>query len=254
MLLTRFNIQYESDDVRGLQPAWLEERIRLFKEYCLPSVLHQTCRDFIWILVGDIRTPNPYKQRVEHFASVMPQIRVIWWPFDADDEDYHIPYKNLGGIYAEGKDALITSRLDSDDALPANYIERVQKVAQSGVEGIVSFPVGKQTFVRDNKSYRVHYVPNHFTSRIERSGFETIMAYNHALLEDAQFHIVETEEPMWEEIVHGGNVSNDYVPKYRYHITGLSDICDLSKRWVLFQTSRLMRLRKRLFVAPDKAH
>lgn len=252
LLLTRFNIQYEQGDEQGLQPKWIEDRLRLFEQYCLPAVLSQTCRDFEWIILGDIRTPETYKIKINRYTSLSSQIHVLWWPFDAADEDYHIPYQQLGTEYARKADILITSRLDNDDVIPACYMERVQELAQKGVEGFVSFPIGKQTFVHSKRSYRVRYVQNHFTSRIEKTDFKTVMAYNHALVDTGLLHLVETEEPMWEEIVHGGNVINDYMPKYHYYATGLSDVIDLSCRWIRFQTNRLVRFAQTHLVGSHK--
>ena len=250
LIFTRFNIQYEADDIIGIQPEWLDERLRLFEQYCVPSMQRQTCPDYVWILTGDVRTSNEYKAKIEHFCLQVPQLRVYWLPFAQDA--YHGFYRQIGQEFAKGKDVLISTRLDSDDAFPENYVETVQKIAQDGVEGIISFPVGRQTFVRDHKSYRIRYVQNHSTSRIERSGFETIMVFDHTQLTNQDVCVVETEQPMWEEIVHGGNIINDYMPQYKYYITGFSDVWDLSRRWVRFQAHRLTGFLKRHLIFADK--
>ena len=251
LIFTRFNIQYEEGDTIGICPSWLDERLRLFEAYCLPPIQHQTCTNFIWLIIGDSRTPIEYKTRIESYKTILPQIRVIWTPYQKDC--YHNFYRNLGQEFASGYDILISTRLDSDDATPANYVEVVQKIAQEGLEGIISFPVGKQTFVNTNKSYKVRYVQNHSTSRIEKSGFETIMVYDHTQVTIDQEHLFETKEPMWEEIVHGGNMLNDYVPKYHYYINGFSDFWDLSRRWVRFQWKRLKRFLDTFFVSVHKS-
>ena len=78
------------------------------------------------------------------------------------------------------------------------------------------------------------------------------MVFDHTQVEMAQLHVFETEEPMWEEIVHGGNVCNDYVPKYHYYIRNASDVLDLTARWIRFQARRVKRLMKAVFVRSDK--
>lgn len=241
LLFTRFNIQYEPEDSIGIRPEWLEERLRLFEEYTLPSIRSQSCPDFTWIILGDSRTPEEYRRRIESYSSLMPQIRVYWTSYQNDG--YHSLYRRIGRDFGEGK-IFISTRLDSDDALPSGYVAAVQQIAKEGVEGIVSFPVGRQTFVREGKSYKIRYVLNHSTSRIETSGFETIMVYDHTQVDVKTMHVYETEEPMWEEIVHGGNMLNDYVPKYHYYINSLSDGWDLLKRRVRFQFKRLSRVCK----------
>lgn len=250
LIITRFNIQYEAGDTIGIQSDWLDERLRLFAQYCVPSMQKQTCQDFVWILTGDIRTPDHYKTRIESFRLQVPQIKVYWLPFARDA--YHGFYRQIGQEFANGKDVLISTRLDSDDAFPENYVEAVQKMAQEGIEGIVSFPVGRQTFIQDHRSYLVRYVQNHSTSRIEQSGFETIMVFDHTQVSPDSFRIVETAEPMWEEIVHGGNMLNDYVPKYHYYIRNIPDAWDISKRWIRFQWNRLVRFWKTRIVLAHK--
>lgn len=251
LLFTRFNIQYEPEETIGIQPRWLDERLRLFEEYCLPSIQKQTCSDFVWILIGDVRTPDVYKKRIEDYRSLLPQIRTYWSGYQSDG--YHSLYKQIGRDFARGCDVLISTRLDNDDILSPDYIASVQRIAMDGVEGIVSFPIGRQTFVKDGRSYKIRYMQNHSTSRIEQLNFATIMVYDHTQVDVSQLHVFETEEPMWEEIVHGGNVCNDYVPKYHYYISSVSDVMDLFARWVRFQTKRVTRLLKTLLVRPNKA-
>lgn len=251
LIITRFNIQYEPEDTIGIQYQWLDERLRLFEQYCLPSVEHQTCNHFTWIILGDSRTPKEYKARIKAYVSRVPQICLYWTSYQADG--YHSLYRQIGRKYAEGKDILISTRLDNDDALAPNYIATVQQIALDGTEGIVSFPIGRQTFVKERKSYTLRYVPNHSTSRIERSVFGTIMEYDHTRVAVSRAHIIETKEPMWEEIVHGGNVCNDYVPKYHYYIHSISDAIDLTTRWIRFQTKRVIRLLKSIFVGSNNA-
>lgn len=246
LIFTRFNIQYEEKDNIGIQPEWLEKRLRLFEQYCLPSIIRQSCKDFTWILLGDIRTTNEYKKRINNYTLQVPQIRTYWIGYQNDG--YHAVYKKIGQEFAKNKDVFISTRLDNDDIFSPNYIEYVQNLAYKGIEGIISFPIGRQTFIKDNKSYKIRFAQNHSTSRIERSNFETIMVFDHTQVPTNALHIVETDEPMWEEIVHGGNILNDYAPKYKYYITKPTDVWDLSKRWMRFQTNRLLRFGKRLFV------
>lgn len=250
LLLTRFNLQYEPNDSNAIQPEWLEERLRLFELYCLPSVQRQTCQQFKWILFGDVRTPDAYKRKMERYLSLVPQMHLYWVPYQEDS--YHSLYMRIAQETADADALLVTSRMDNDDSIAPNYIESVQQLVQNGMDGILSFPKGKQTFVRDHKSYIIRFPKNHFTSMVERGTFNTILAYDHTQIDSSDLHLIETSLPMWEEIVHGGNITNDYVPEYKYYTSGPTDIWDLSKRWIRFQTNRLVRLGKRLFVPTHK--
>ena len=242
LLFTRFNIQFDQYATAGIQPEWLEDRIGLFETYCLPSVLRQTCRDFMWIIIGDVRTPQKYKTKIEQYTALAPNIRVLWWAFKAEDEDYHIPFSQLATDYAKNADVLITSRIDNDDTISPDYIQRIQEEAKKGIVGFITFPIGKQTFVHSHKSYVIRYVQNHFLSRVETSDFKTVMSHNHALIDKSNLYCVKTEQPMWEEIVHGGNVHNDFEPKYRYILHSWRDFSDWSIQWILFIRKRINRL------------
>ena len=215
LLITRFNIQYEEGNNTNILPIWLDDRILLFEKYCLPSILKQTSHNFTWLLLGDIRTPEKYKKHIENYHSIISQVRTIWTPFQEDG--YHALYKKLANEFAKESDILISTRLDNDDALAADYMARIQEIAQRGVMGIVSFPLGKQTFEKDNKSYNIIYKQNHFLTRIETGTRETILAFDHTKVPLNSLYLEETSEPMWEEIVHGNNVANSYMPAYYYY-------------------------------------
>ena len=252
LLLTRFNIQYEFNETSGINPTWLDERLQLFEQYCLPSVMNQSCKDFIWLFFCDIRTPNKYKTIINQYKTQIPQLHIQWVPYY--DNDYYELFTNIGREYAQGYDLLVTSRIDNDDSIAYNYIELVQKAAREGIMGIISFPKGKQTFAHENKSYIVKYIQNHFTSRIENTKFETILVFNHALVSPHDITTIETHEPMWEEIVHSGNMYNDYTPAYQYYVKNLSDFTDLFQRWIRYQAKHLANIMDFSFIHANKVH
>ena len=252
LLLTRFNIQYEPNETSGINPTWLDERLQLFEQYCLPSVKNQSCNDFIWLLFCDIRTPEKYKRIINLYKTQIPQLRVYWLPYHTND--YYDVFTDLGKEYAQGYDLLVTSRIDNDDSIAYNYIELVQKAAHEGILGIISFPEGKQTFILKNKSYDVRYLQNHFTSRIENATFETILVLNHRLISTHDITAIETQEPMWEEIVHNCNMYNDYTPAYHYYVKNLSDFTDILRRWMRHQAKHLANFWTFILKHTDKAH
>ena len=249
ILLTRFNLQYLQDDTLGIQPEWLEQRCALFETYCLPSIQHQTCQDFTWILIVDERTPEPYLSRILAYQERMNQLSVICVPFYPETEAL---YREIGAKYGNKDTILISSRVDNDDRLAEDYMMQVQKLAHEGKRGVLSFPEGKQTFIQDNISYRIRFVNNHFLSRIETQDFYTVLEFNHREAGLYGVQLIPTDRPMWEEIVHSSNLINDYMPIYHYYIQSWQDFADLSKRWFRFHINRLRRLFKRLFIAPDQ--
>lgn len=251
LILTRFNMQFEADMHVGIERAWLNERFMFFEQYCLPSVQKQTVQDFTWILLCDISTPAWGKERLESYRLRLPQIVIEYVPWV---EDPNVLYQQIGLRYAKNGELLLSTRLDNDDALELTYVERVQPIAEEMRDGIISFAEGRQTFVRDHRSFSVRYVQNHFTSRVESSGYFTALGFDHTRLYDvtSAVRIVPSEEPMWEEIVHGGNIANGYDPHFRYSVRSVSDVTYLFCRWCAYQWQRVERLFKRLFVSAHK--
>ena len=168
----------------------------------------------------------------------MPQIHVQAVCFYPETEDL---FHQIGQHYGGENVLLITSRVDNDDCLGPNYIASVQELAKQGFKGIISFPEGKQTFIKDNVSYRVKFIDNHFLSRIESSGFYTVMDFNHRHATQKGVISIPTEQPMWEEIVHTNNMLNDFLPEYHYYITDFSVLIGVSRKWCKFQYKRAIR-------------
>lgn len=244
LILTRFNIQYEIKSDDGIKPQWLENRCKLFETYCLPSLQKQTCQNYIWIIFADKRTPEPYVKRLENYQHTLSQLRIQWTSFY---EDYNVLYQEIGQKYANGYNKLLTSRIDNDDAFATTYVEKVQQIALGGHEGTISFPIGRQTFLDNHKSYQIKYVENHFLSRIETKEFHTILGFDHREAKKHNLLIIKTEQPMWEEIVHDNNIANQYVPSFMHKITSFSDFTDIAHRYLLVQKKRTHKVFNMVF-------
>ena len=92
-ILTRFNIRLFRYDKHGHsidQESWIEERLKLFETYALPSVMGQTRQDFTWILLVDSKTPDSYRERMKSYRKCCPQIIYI-----AVNEQYGWHFANI---------------------------------------------------------------------------------------------------------------------------------------------------------------
>lgn len=222
LLLTRFNVRESEKDKLALNEEWLEERIRLFEKYCLPSVKGQTDKNFKWVLLLDGGTPDRFKALESRYAQEVGcelhfEYIASWY-----DCINHAPV--LSKYIDAGSDFLVTSRIDSDDAIACNYISDVKKQLKPvGKPEFISFVNGAQYFEQEEVTYNVHYKLNHFATLIEPltssgvEGFYSVLRYNH--MELSKHHTVnyiKTAEPMWLEVVHGCNLINAYTPKYKY--------------------------------------
>ncbi len=131
-LITEWNVDM-------LDLDWLKARRVLFEKYTLPSVLSQTNKDFTWILVSDTRTPDSFKKVLDGYPA-----EVLYFNFEAYDWGYTPPSDKWGKtmiraielelidrplidyIGTPDTDFIITSRLDNDDAISVDHVDKIQ--------------------------------------------------------------------------------------------------------------------------------
>lgn len=53
---------------------WMDKRVYIFEKICLPSILNQTNKDFIWLLSFSEKTPPYYYEKYQHY----PFIKIIF--------------------------------------------------------------------------------------------------------------------------------------------------------------------------------
>ncbi|MFZ2267525.1 MAG: glycosyltransferase [Azonexus sp.] len=208
LIITRFNVASPGREAAiRLKRGWLDERFKLFEEICLPSVAAQTEKNFKWVVFFDVDTPVDYRERIDKLVVLFPFHPVFTDSFDMRKLGPDI-VKNYGPA-----DFLLTSRLDSDDILAANYVEILQKIA-SDLNGrnVINFDNGAILLLNKNKPalYEYHDDSNPFSSLIESFGTDskTIWGVQHTDIHELGDVVHVQGKPMWLQVVHGGNVSN----------------------------------------------
>lgn len=204
VLLTRFSAVM----VPGAPPAteeWLHYRLGFFYDACLPSVRRQRGpAPFDWLVLLDDRCSDDFRDQIEELAE--GAFTPIWSsePFRRD---------SFAGHVADRTDAayLITTRIDSDDAMAVDFMARVQGEFAGQERTFVNFPRGVQ-IDRTGAVYRSNIVSSPFLSLIERREAgrppETVFVAKHAR---ARGHapLRQVDAPvMWAQVVHDDNVSN----------------------------------------------
>lgn len=257
IILTRFNLQYEQDSTKHLDPDWLRERIGLFRSYCVPSVQSQTCRAFRWLILCDEHTPMDFRAQLQDCLKALPQAELRFCGFRADINDL---YREIGKEAAGGS-TLVSTRLDNDDMIACTYVEQVQTYVEQHPEwrGVISFREGIQYFKQQEWAYRIGWVNNHFLTFVEDAeGARTCIGMDHTQIPASAIRSMNAPE-MWCEIVHGGNICNDYCPAFEYHLGVHSgaypipfpetkkwkQLCFLAERHVSYRMAQIRRLLKR---------
>ena len=203
LVLTRFSAVF-GDGVPPADPAWLDYRLGFFIDACLPSMLSQTVRDFRWLVWFDDRCPDDFRADVEQLAAEGGFEPI--WTHESFWQDLTPQV-----VARSTRPWLVTTRHDSDDALARDFIESVQREVRPVDRLVIDFPVGLQ-LDRSGAVYADHLRSNHFVSLLERRTEAppvTVFVSEHPKLRrHAPIRRVVTE-PMWLEVLHGSNVSND---------------------------------------------
>ena len=116
-------------------------RLRLFKDFCLPSMVHQTTDNFVWLIYTD---PNLNQELLKemvdllapypHFYLIASMVNVLWKDGQAQNLTQSVVYTGNRTFLEETmakRDVvpILETRLDADDALHVRYLEDIQKEA-----------------------------------------------------------------------------------------------------------------------------
>jgi hypothetical protein len=224
---TRFSVRM------GLEPpaferSWLEERLRLLELFCLPSVMAQTTSAFTLMLLCDEATPPDILDALRQHERESPAVAIALTGSDRTPADV------IAASTPPGTDVLVTTRLDSDDAIADGYLEAVQEYAapfhRSDVATLlVNFPRGMRLDVPEDAFYERRMPNSPFHSLFERPASgpaRTIFSGvgraarnrargNHATLHEHQVTHQDESIVAWLQVVHGGNLENRITPSDR---------------------------------------
>ena len=203
LVITRLTIKLFYDE---FSPEWLEERLRLFRTYCVPSMAGQTSEEYEWLILCDQTTDPEFVKRVEESRSLVPQLRVLYTS------------KHGGGIpdvvsptVKPDTELLVTTRLDGDDALHTETVAVVQEYASAFARSsnrtwLLNFPWGYRYDEGDRRLYEVYWMYSPFSSLFEklRAGkrFENVYRNHHRLHLFSSAHF-DHSLPAWMQVIHG---------------------------------------------------
>lgn len=210
VLLTRFNLATPGRELPiRLKPGWLEHRFHLFERYCLPGIAAQLRPPEAWLVFFDENTPTMFRQRVEDCRRHVPFTPIYTHLFDATG------WRRAIEAHVRPTRWLLTTRLDNDDSLAADFFSRLHTAAEGwlganpAAKGPVVFNVPRGLVLANGRLYSHIHPSNAFASLLESwEGARTIMCHNHMLLSEIAPIIQVGGGPGWIQIVHDRNVSN----------------------------------------------
>jgi hypothetical protein len=219
-VLTRFNIGLYARKKRGIDTdAWMQDRMRLFNTYCAPSVHNQTCRNFWWYILVDLKTPNDIKSQLKTHGTVIE----VQWPDDAvftENENEGYWKKQFINSIENKTDLAVMTRLDCDDAFHKDYVARIQAVLPEKPDKYIVDC--NQGYIYDERSGNAYCI-NHgygtpFLTYCSKTSWKMQTVYyacHHLVSIKTRKRIVMNESYHgWCMIIHNNNISNsNYLSK-----------------------------------------
>lgn len=209
VFLTRFNLQSGGKEKEIRQSSgWLEKRFQLFEDYCFPSMLAQTRKDFFWLIYFDANTPEKYKTLVKGYQKKMPKLLPIWV---SPGETVNVSEDVLSLSKETKSTHILTTRLDNDDGIHEDFISTLRKYADPclHIKSPQVFNFNQGYIIANKKFYSYKDTSNPFSSLLESAlKPKTIWGAQHVNIANlGELHQLETE-PMWLQVVHEDNVRN----------------------------------------------
>lgn len=202
IVLTRFNTQvsYAQDSPR-LSDPWLKSRLIPFEKYCLPSMQAQSTKVFTWVVLVDADSPDWFKSRLESYA---PLVKVVYISGTLRTEDLS-PILRAAGLLK--KSWVLTTRLDSDDALATGHLKLAQNTFAKQTRTFIEFPLGYQ--LADGSLSLTVWRSSGFLTLIEKVSeqgtIDTAMCRPHnTVLHNEHVHTI-WGKPQWMQSIHATN-------------------------------------------------
>jgi hypothetical protein len=200
--MTRFNVRL-SFSRSGPDDNWLRSRLALFEKHTLRSVQSQTLPLDHWLIFCDDESPIWFREALSAMLD-RPAWQPVWVSglFTPDAASAAVASRIQ-------RRHVITSRLDNDDVIARPFLEHVQAQFVGQAFQFVNFTHGLQ--YAGGRIYHRSDPSNAFASLIESVSNgrpRTIfLDGHHRLALHGPVHQVRAE-PIWLQLVHGGNVAN----------------------------------------------
>ena len=208
-LISRFNLRPKGRDLASQE--WMERRWDLFLSTCWPSVKHQSNQNFTWLMFFDVETIEEDRTRIKELEIEYPQFQPIFirGTESFNDEVVNEVKKKSGIEFSH----VITTRLDNDDAIHEAFVQTIQDAFKGQDEALIDLISGYSLWTEElTLLARIDKPFNPFVSLIERNhpGLTTVATRNHDHWATYQNRLVLRREPLWMQVIHGGNQASQF--------------------------------------------
>lgn len=213
-LITRFNLRNPEWDVTKnnealLDEKWMEERLELFENFCFPSVVNQSNKNFKWLLFFDTNTSEKFRQKISKIIDNNSLVIPFYIDGMPKFQESILFYLNQNTI---DREFLITSRIDNDDCIHKDFINEIQKKFNKqeflAIDNINGYTLQIEPSIILGKK---EHIFNPFISLIERNQQpKTVWHYVHNMWKKEPRLIHLSEKRLWLSVIHGKNKVNEF--------------------------------------------
>lgn len=238
-LLTCFNIKrvsvaegFDNPEIESKRNSlsYLDYRFDLFESITFPSVFHQCCQNFSWLVFFDQDTPEKYKQKNSMLQKKYTGFNPIY--IKNDQEIATIIKQRL----KQNTKYLVTTNLDNDDAISSDFIQVIQSNLKQNDLYLLNLPIGLM-LLKEGLFLR-EYLSSPFKILVEKIDHNIITCLrfpHHFVFQLGQKGISVYQiatKPAWLQIVHQTNVRNkrdvNSVPIFNFSVLKNFNLRDLS--------------------------
>lgn len=213
-LITRFNLRNPKWDVTKnneslLNEDWMINRMWLFENFCMPSVVNQTNKNFTWLLYFDTTTSDNFKEIILKITQNHSNISVFFIDgmpsFKGEIQEYILNNtKNYSHI--------ITSRIDNDDCIHKDFINEIQLKFNNQDYQAIDIIQGYSLQIEPNFILgKKEHIFNPFISLIEKNDDpKTVWENDHNMWKKETRITQITDKRLWMSIIHQKNKVNEF--------------------------------------------
>ncbi len=225
IVLTRFNlVGIGGEKSPEAWVRWNEHRFRIFMTYCLPSMLQQSA-PFTWHLYFDVQTPEQHLAEIEKLKKI-PHIRIFF--MKGKEEFLRTHMDTIRESLPAEKGWLITTRVDNDDCLHRDALERIQSRFRPLDSMLINLSSGYTYNLETRILSHYYYLKSPFMSLVEDLSKTRLLGVFHkrhthwepgkaapwgrligSAFSGKSGYSYLVSRPGWMQLVHQQNVSND---------------------------------------------
>lgn len=212
IFIVEFNMPYGKKSIYEGSPSWMEQRMKLFTTYTLPSLNSQIDKEFFAFLLCDPDTPSPYKEQLLEIENKFSFVKIFWTKTQLSPEQYK-DFLDLYKQYRKNNSNIIYASVCDNDDLIHKYYVKIAKEFYNQIKedcNVACYAKGIYWDIDSNQFLDSYFPTNSFfTCKSTLDNFLNPRYTNHHdVVVNNNSIIIPTETPMWIQIVHGENLWN----------------------------------------------